>query len=239
GSSNMNSVFYILILTTLATAEDLSQGRAESEGTNFELTKGYTFNGLIDNSGKPGASAYAFLGGKLTQVPPSPNFYQAGGADAILAPPSTDSSVMSKLTTASYFAAGVVTALSAWYLCSLAVLPHSKKSTDDFKDKSESDAIDSSTDGGEKKSRRRRYVPTSNEEMTRLASIVLSAVKSGECLQKSICLLGTQVSGKKGKMADGLLSTLLPASIQQSDYYMILKKSLRGELSCEKFGCDH
>ena len=75
--------------------------------------------------------------------------------------------------------------------------------------------------------------------MTRLATIVLTAVQSGECLQKSICLMGSQVSTKRGRLADSLLSTLLPTSIQQSDYYIILRKSLRGEVSCERFACPH
>jgi hypothetical protein len=199
---------------------------------------------LVDQSGKPGGAAYVYMGGKLGQnPPPSTYYYQAGGRDALMAPPSPeDSSMMTKLTTLStvaYFGAGAATAISLWYLCSLMARPHSKKSTEDFQDNKSEDYEAESSETEEKKVRRRRDVRKSDEDMTKLASIVLSAVQSGECLQKSICLLGTQMSGRKGKMADGLMSTLLPAQIQQSDYYIILRRSLRGEMSCEKFGCNH
>ncbi|CAG7818128.1 unnamed protein product [Allacma fusca] len=230
----MNSIFYIVFLVAAATAEDLSQG---NEGTNLENNVGYTFNSLIDHGGKPSASAYAYLGGKLTQVPPSPTYYQSEPniPTSILPPAPSTSTMLGHLSSATYFVAGVASALSIWYVCSIIALPHHKKSTEEFKDEKSTDSVaKDSSEKDEKKIRKRRSVRKSDEDMTLLASMVLSAVQSGECLQKSICLLGTQIGGRKGKMADGLLSTLLPASIQQSDYYIILRKSLRGEIFVDK-----
>ena len=74
----MNSkIFVILGLVYLARAEDLSNG---NEGTNLELGNGYTFQTLIDASGKPAGSTHAYLGGKLSQIPSQAQYFTTDGA---------------------------------------------------------------------------------------------------------------------------------------------------------------
>ena len=73
-----------------------------------------------------------------------------------------------------------------------------------------------------------------------MASIVLSAIESGECLQKSICLMGSQIGGtERGRLAYILLEKLVPVSVQQNDYFILLRKALKGEAYCDKIRCSN
>lgn len=80
----------------------------------------------------------------------------------------------------------------------------------------------------------------SDADLTRLASIVLNAIASGECLQKTICQLGTQIGASpKGRLAFSLVDTLLPTSVHTNQYFVTMKKALGGEHVCERFNCQY
>lgn len=76
-------------------------------------------------------------------------------------------------------------------------------------------------------------------DLTELATMVLAAIQSGECMQRSICLLGSQIgASSRGRAAFTLVDKLVPESVQGNQYFVTLKKALRGgETFCDRFRC--
>jgi len=68
--------------------------------------------------------------------------------------------------------------------------------------------------------------------------MVLAAIESGECLQKTICLFGAQLgSSPKGKFAVSIVDKLAPQSVQKNEYFKTLKNSLQDNSYCSRFKC--
>ncbi|CAL8086865.1 unnamed protein product [Orchesella dallaii] len=86
---------------------------------------------------------------------------------------------------------------------------------------------------------RRKRSDEPDSDLTNLASMVLSAIQSGECMQKSICLLGSQIgASNKGRLAFTLVDKLIPEAVQGNQYFVTLKKALKsGDSFCDKFFC--
>lgn len=91
-----------------------------------------------------------------------------------------------------------------------------------------------------KKSRRKREIPGETDtDLAELVAMVVSAIQSGECMQRSICLMGSQIgASNKGRLAYLLLDKLIPESVQDNQYFVTMKKAIKGgESFCGRFRC--
>jgi len=195
------------------------RGILETHG--FSFNNGYGLNAGLDNNASPEANIKVYGGGSLG---PGTVYFRDD--------PTTANPVQFELGGQNFlglggaFVLGAFLALSLWYGCLWLLGSNRIADMEDLKSDSP------------KNSRKRRAIQA-DESLTRLADIVLTAIESGQCMQKSICLLGTQLGAGSAKsvLAANLLGKMIPESVQHSPYFSTLQSVLRGKLDCDKIRC--
>jgi len=204
------------------------------ETGGFSINNGYGLSALLDHNGSPNANVKVYGGGRLG---PGATYLYKDAADAAASAAAAQPLAVSEnrwgAGLGGTVVAGVLVALILWHGCIWLV--GGTKSLADLHD-GEDAGMNGSKDV--KKSRKRRAIE-SDAHLTRLADMVLSAIESGQCMQRSVCLLGTQLGAgsSKSMLAATVLEKMLPASAQESVYFTTLQSALRGKAHCDKIRC--